>query len=146
MKHANISIFIPHIGCPHRCSFCDQRTISGTQRAPSANDVRSICEKALCEVKSPENTEIAFFGGSFTAIPRGYMTELLETAREFIGTGKFRGIRISTRPDCIDSEILGILKKTALRRSSWARSPCAMTFLKRMNAVIRRRTLLMPAL
>lgn len=114
MKHANISIFIPHIGCPHRCSFCDQRTISGTQRAPSANDVRSICEKALCEVKSPENTEIAFFGGSFTAIPRGYMTELLETAREFIGTGKFRGIRISTRPDCIDSEILGILKKNGV--------------------------------
>lgn len=111
MKHSNISIFIPHIGCPHRCSFCDQRTISGAQHAPSGDEVREICKKALGEVKSPENTEIAFFGGSFTAISRAYMTELLEAAHEFVGDGKFSGIRISTRPDCIDREILDILKK-----------------------------------
>lgn len=111
MKHANISIFVPHIGCPHRCSFCDQRTISGTQKAPSGDDVREICTKALSEIKSPENTEIAFFGGSFTAIPQKYMIELLETAHEFIGYGKFKGIRISTRPDYITPEILSVLKK-----------------------------------
>ncbi len=111
MKHANISIFIPHIGCPHRCSFCDQRTISGAQRLPHGDDVREICSKALAEVKSPENTEIAFFGGSFTAIPRAYMTELLEAAFPFVGESKFKGIRISTRPDCIDKEILTLLKK-----------------------------------
>lgn len=111
MKHANISIFVPHIGCPHRCSFCDQRTISGTQKAPSGNDVREICAKALNEVKSPENTEIAFFGGSFTAIPQKYMLELLTSASEFIGDGKFKGIRISTRPDYITPEILYILQK-----------------------------------
>lgn len=111
MKHANISIFIPHIGCPHRCSFCDQRTISGAQRIPRGEDVREICSKALAEVKSPENTEIAFFGGSFTAIPRAYMTELLEAAYPFVGNGKFKGIRISTRPDCINEEILTLLKK-----------------------------------
>ena len=111
MKHANISIFIPHIGCPHRCTFCDQRTISGAQRISHGDDVRAICEKALTEVKSPENTEIAFFGGSFTAIPKEYMTELLESACSFVGGGKFRGIRISTRPDCIDRDILSLLKK-----------------------------------
>ncbi len=111
MKHANISIFVPHIGCHHRCSFCDQRTISGTQKAPSGNDVREICTKALGEIKSPENTEIAFFGGSFTAIPQSYMIELLESAYEFIGNGKFKGIRISTRPDCITPEILDLLRK-----------------------------------
>lgn len=111
MKHANISIFVPHIGCPHRCSFCDQRTISGTQKAPSGDDVREICAKALNEVKSPEDTEIAFFGGSFTAIPQEYMLELLISANEFIGDGKFKGIRISTRPDCITPEILDILQK-----------------------------------
>lgn len=111
MKHANISIFVPHIGCPHRCSFCDQRTISGTQKAPSGDDVREICAKALNEVKSPENTEIAFFGGSFTAIPQKYMLELLTSAGEFIGDGKFKGIRISTRPDYITPEILDILRK-----------------------------------
>ena len=111
MKHSNISIFIPHIGCPHRCSFCDQRTISGTQNIPHGDDVRAICGKALAEAKSPENTEIAFFGGSFTAIPRAYMTELLEAAYSFVGKGKFKGIRLSTRPDCIDREILTLLKK-----------------------------------
>lgn len=111
MKHSNISIFIPHIGCPHRCSFCDQRTISGAENIPHGDDVREICEKALAEVESPENTEIAFFGGSFTAIPRAYMTELLEAAYSFVGEGKFKGIRLSTRPDCIDREVLAILKK-----------------------------------
>ncbi|MBR2955026.1 MAG: radical SAM protein [Ruminococcus sp.] len=111
MKHSNISIFIPHIGCPHRCSFCDQRTISGAEKIPHGDDVREICEKALAEVKFPENTEIAFFGGSFTAIPRAYMTELLEAAYSFVGEGKFKGIRLSTRPDCIDREVLTILKK-----------------------------------
>jgi len=110
MKHSNISIFIPHIGCPNMCSFCNQRTISGAQKAPSVQEVREICKKALAESKSPENTEIAFFGGSFTAIPKDYMIGLLEVVQEFIGEGKFRGIRISTRPDCIDEEILYILK------------------------------------
>ena len=110
MKHSNISIFIPHIGCPHKCSFCDQTTISGAQHLPDGNEVREICSKALNEVRSPEETEIAFFGGSFTAIPRDYMLELLEAAHEFVGEGKFRGIRCSTRPDCINNEVLSLLK------------------------------------
>lgn len=111
MKHANISIFVPHIGCPHMCSFCNQHVISGTQKAPSGDEVREICRKALSEIKSPENTEIAFFGGSFTAIPHNYMIELLEAAYEFVGDNKFYGIRISTRPDYINTEILDTLKK-----------------------------------
>lgn len=110
MRHSNISIFVPHIGCPHLCSFCNQHTISGTQNPPSDEEVKRICAKALTEVEEPENTEIAFFGGSFTAIPRDYMLELLSAAQEFLGEGKFRGIRISTRPDCIDHEILQLLK------------------------------------
>lgn len=114
MKHSNISVFVPHIGCPHLCSFCDQRTISGVQHAPSGEEVRRICEKALGEVRSPENTEIAFFGGSFTAIPREYMKELLDAAQDFIGEGKFKGIRISTRPDCIDIPVLHLLKNSGV--------------------------------
>ncbi len=110
MPHSNISIFVPHVGCPHRCSFCDQNTISGAVSLPHGEEVREICRKALSQVKSPADTEIAFFGGSFTAIPRGYMTELLQAASEFVGEGKFRGIRCSTRPDCIDKEVLELLK------------------------------------
>lgn len=93
------------------CSFCNQHTISGAEKSPTADEVFKICEKALNEVRSPENAEIAFFGGSFTAIPRDYMVSLLETAYKFVGDGKFYGIRVSTRPDCIDREVLDILKK-----------------------------------
>ncbi len=114
MKHSNISIFVPHAGCPHQCSFCDQRTISGEGNIPHADDVRRICTRALDQINEPENAEIAFFGGSFTAIPRSYMAELLEAAQDFIGKGKFRGIRISTRPDYIDDEVLSLLKSSGV--------------------------------
>ena len=109
-RHNNISIFVPHIGCPHKCAFCDQHTISGAQKAPTADEVKTVCEGVLKQIKHPENTEIAFFGGSFTAIPRWYMIQLLQAASEFVGSGKFCGIRVSTRPDYIDDEVLQILK------------------------------------
>ena len=110
-KRGNISIFVPHAGCPHTCSFCNQRTITGSGKIPTGNDTAEIVKKALEEYENPEETEIAFFGGSFTAIDRKYMLELLTCVQPFIGKNKFHGIRISTRPDCIDREILDILKK-----------------------------------
>ena len=108
-KRAAVAIFVPHLGCPHRCSFCDQKTITGSTNLPHADDVRRAAERALECGASPENTEIAFFGGSFTAIPESYMTELLEAAKPYINAG-FRGIRLSTRPDAIDEKILTKLK------------------------------------
>ncbi len=111
MSHSNISIFVPHIGCPHTCAFCNQRTISGEQNIPHAQDVISACKQAMEQVSDIRNTEIAFFGGSFTAIEKDYMLELLESASQFVGEDKFEGIRISTRPDCIDDEILTLLKR-----------------------------------
>lgn len=108
-KKANLSIFVPHIGCPNRCSFCNQHTISGAQNIPRACDVKAICDKAINDGVDICNTEIAFFGGSFTAIPRKYMLELLEAAKPYVDMG-FAGIRCSTRPDAIDDEVLGILK------------------------------------
>lgn len=110
MSHSNISIFVPHAGCPHQCSFCNQKTISGQQFVPKADDVHRICRQALEEVKDKENCEIAFFGGSFTAIDRDYMISLLDTAKCYLGENRFKGIRISTRPDFIDKEVLDILK------------------------------------
>ncbi len=108
-KHANISIYVPHIGCPHKCSFCNQNVITGQSFVPHANDVVDSCEKAISSGVDPQNTEIAFFGGSFTAIPKSYMLELLQAAYEYVKQG-FKGIRISTRPDAITPEILSILK------------------------------------
>lgn len=110
MRHSNISVFVPHVGCHNMCSFCNQHSISGSKIIPTGDDVREICRKALDEVPDRNNTEIAFFGGSFTAIDRDYMTELLSAASEFVGDGGFSGIRISTRPDRIDEEILATLK------------------------------------
>lgn len=109
MKHNNIAIFIPHIGCKNCCSFCNQHFISGAEAAPTAGQVRKTLEMAFDEIKDKSNTEIAFFGGSFTAIDRAYMIELLETANEFVSEKGFSGIRISTRPDCIDNEVIDIL-------------------------------------
>lgn len=105
----NISFFIPHLGCPHKCSFCNQNTITSQQGRVEPEQVRTVCHEQFGQTNQP--LQIAFFGGSFTAIPRKYMLELLETANEFADEKYFDGIRISTRPDCIDREILDILKK-----------------------------------
>mgnify|MGYP000775472546 FL=1 len=109
MKKGNISLFIPHLGCPHKCSFCNQNTITGKQTQPSADDVIAAVETALR--KKNYDYEIAFFGGSFTAIDREYMLSLLKAAYDYVKDGRVNGIRISTRPDCIDEEVLDILKK-----------------------------------
>ena len=110
-KHSNISIFVPHIGCPNKCSFCDQRYITGVSNAPHPEDVEQAVITAVKSKKfNPKTTEIAFFGGSFTAINRNYMISLLEVASSFVKIGLVSGIRISTRPDNIDEEILMLLK------------------------------------
>jgi histone acetyltransferase (RNA polymerase elongator complex component) len=99
------------VGVPHNGAFGDQRTITGEQKLPHKEDVERACMQALGQVKDISDTEIAFFGGSFTAIPREYMLELLSAAYKFVGDGKFKGIRLSTRPDYINREVLDILKK-----------------------------------
>lgn len=108
MKKGNISIFVPHLGCPCECSFCNQKTITGQTTLPTPDDVRQSVEKAL--EKDSFSYEIAFFGGSFTAIEEAYMISLLEAAYDFVKSGQVDGIRISTRPDCINSKVLSILR------------------------------------
>lgn len=110
MSHSNISIFVPHKGCPNDCSFCNQRAISGQTVSATAEDVAKAVNTAIEYNIDPKNTEIAFFGGSFTAIEREYMLSLLTAAKHFLDTYDFAGIRISTRPDCISEEVLEILK------------------------------------
>lgn len=112
MSHSNISIFVPHLGCPHQCSFCNQKHITGCSQIPSAADIDKAVSIALSSKKyDKNNTEIAFFGGSFTGIEREYMLELLTTAYKYVNDGLIYGIRVSTRPDYIDDEILTLLKE-----------------------------------
>ena len=110
-RHSNISIFVPHLGCPVRCSFCNQCRITGQLKNATAQDVDAAVARCM-QSKSydPYNTEIAFFGGSFTAIDRSIMMPLLESAYKHIKEGHACGIRLSTRPDAINEEILDILK------------------------------------
>ena len=113
MKHANVAFFIPHIGCPNRCSFCNQNTISGENTIPTVKQIRDTLDDA---VKSLDNdmlksSEIAFFGGSFTAIDKNLMVSLLDCVQDYVGENGFLGIRISTRPDAIDDDVLALLKR-----------------------------------
>lgn len=95
------------------CSFCDQRSISGERSAPTAEQVRAVLEEQAAHLaERGMSAEIAFFGGSFTAIPRDYMLSLLDTARAAVERfSVYSGIRCSTRPDCVDEEIVDILKR-----------------------------------
>lgn len=113
MKHVNVALFVVHKGCPHMCSFCNQRSISGSKKDITADDVHSAAHTAIASLTESQAAggEIAFFGGSFTMVEREYMLSLLEAAYEYVEKGIFKGIRISTRPDGIDGEICGILKK-----------------------------------
>ncbi len=112
MRHANIALFVPHEGCPHMCSFCNQKTISGITRPLLPEEVKAACETAIKSGNaSPENSEIAFFGGSFTAIDEDYMLSLLKAAKPYIDRKYFKGVRVSTRPDCIDEKKLRILRQ-----------------------------------
>lgn len=111
MKNANVSIFVPHNGCPNQCSFCNQKNITGQAVQPSVESVRETLEAAKNKIDFKQTkAEIAFFGGSFTAIDGNYVVELLNEASRFLGKGSFEGIRISTRPDAIDDEIIDILR------------------------------------
>lgn len=111
MRHGNISVFVPHIGCPNQCSFCNQNTITGEKVSPTKDDVARAVETATAHPSyNPSNTELAFFGGSFTAIEKDYMCELLDVGYSYVKKGVVSGIRISTRPDAITPEILELLK------------------------------------
>ena len=110
MRHINIPIFIPHLGCPNQCIFCNQRSISGNDGF-CEESVKSEIKKVLDTVFDDDECEIAFFGGSFTGIDRSLMIRLLDIAQGFVNSGRVIGIRMSTRPDYISKEIIEILSK-----------------------------------
>jgi len=111
-KEYIIPIFVPHFGCKNDCTFCNQTKISGEQKKVRAKDVKNTIEEYLKSFKQEGNkVEVAFFGGSFTGIEEDYQKELLEAAYEYIKQGKVDSIRVSTRPDYINKDILKMLKK-----------------------------------
>ena len=111
-KEYIIPIFVPHLGCPNDCTFCNQKKISGQKTNVSSEDVKNIIEYYLNNFSEKDRyVEIAFFGGSFTGIDSKIQEELLRVANTYIKLGKVDGIRVSTRPDYINQNILDLLKK-----------------------------------
>lgn len=106
-----IPVFVPHLGCPNDCVFCNQRRISGSLSPATARDVQAAIEKAAA-VAPPQGggRQLAFYGGSFTAIPAAQQEELLGAAQPYLEAGAIDSLRLSTRPDAIDGEVLARLR------------------------------------
>ena len=113
-RHVNIPVFIPHLGCPNMCVFCNQRTISGVKEF-DVSSARTTIEENLSSLTPDDEVEIAFFGGSFTGIDRDLMISLLDLTYGYVKTDRVKSIRCSTRPDYIDCEILDLLKKYGVK-------------------------------
>ena len=115
-KEYIIPIFVPHLGCPNDCTFCNQKKISGQTKNVKAEDVKNTIEYYLNNFKDDNKyIEVAFFGGSFTGIDVDKQKELLSVAYEYIKNKKIDSIRISTRPDYINKEILQMLKSYGVK-------------------------------
>ena len=112
-RHINIPVFVVHLGCPHQCSFCNQRTISGHAGFDIGEMERTI-EESLATAEGAE-VEIAFFGGSFTGIERSQMIDILSRVQPYLKSGAVSALRCSTRPDYIDGETLDILEKYGMK-------------------------------
>ena len=104
-----IPIFVPHLGCPNECVFCDQKRISGSPLSASAGDVVLALERA--KTLGVTGGELAFYGGSFTAVSPALQRQLLEAARPYLADGTIGAIRLSTRPDAVDAETLAMLRE-----------------------------------
>lgn len=111
MKKRIIPIFVPHRGCPHDCIFCNQKKITGVSTEVTSEDVRDIIEEYLPTIDKDASVEVAFFGGSFTAIDETIQNDLLSVAKEYVEKGLIQDIRMSTRPDCISEDILNRLNE-----------------------------------
>lgn len=106
MRHCNIPIFVAHMGCPHQCVFCNQRSITHTAGQMTGQRAAQLLAEAIHTLSKEAEVEIAFFGGSFSAIPVQQQEALLMAAWPYVKSGQVKGVRLSTRPDFIDGEIL----------------------------------------
>ncbi len=115
-KHINIPIFIPHLGCPFDCIFCNQKKIAATLNPPNPDAIGEIIDDYLQTIPNEGcEVEVAFFGGSFTAINKDVQVKYLQAVQPYIKGGQVKSVRISTRPDFITPNILETLQKYKVR-------------------------------
>ncbi len=101
-KQLIIPVFIPFAGCPHRCIYCNQQKITSTSGLPAIEEVEEMVWRYLSTWKGSGRKELAFYGGTFTALPHVVQQGYLECARRLMERGAVDSVRISTRPDCVD--------------------------------------------
>ncbi len=109
-RHLIIPVFIPFAGCPHRCVFCNQEDITGSQEMPGPGEVSDTVEKHLSTWKGGGSREVAFYGGTFTALEPELQRIYLSAVGPYLEKGLIDGIRVSTRPDYVSAENVEFLK------------------------------------
>ena len=105
-RESIIPVFVPHLGCPHNCVFCNQNRISGQLEPATPQTVIDEIENAAAFLPKGGKRQLAFYGGSFTAIPAAEQEALLGAAKTYLDCGEINAIRLSTRPDAIDETVL----------------------------------------
>ncbi len=134
MHKYNIPIFVPHKGCPFDCVFCNQKRITGTLTEVTPDDVTRTIEEYLSTIPTNDrNIEVAFFGGSFTGIPVNEQIALMSRVTPYIEKGIINGIRISTRPDYINRDILDTLKFYSVKTIELGVQSMVESVLKKSN-------------
>lgn len=112
MKHVTIPVFVPEKCCPFQCIFCNQQKITGRLDIPKPADVGEIIEKHLATISLRNSiVEVGFFGGNFTGIPLDEQEQYFVAVKPYLDDGRISSIRLSTRPDYINLDVLGLLKK-----------------------------------
>ena len=110
-RESIIPVFVPNLGCPHACVFCDQRRISGAAAPAGPEDVKNAIERAAALAPEGTKRQLAFYGGSFTAIPPARQELLLAAAQPYLRRGDIAAVRVSTRPDAVGPEALERLRR-----------------------------------
>ncbi len=112
-----IPVFLPYAGCPHRCIFCNQTTITGHPSGrPPIRQIQEVILKALAHQRSGSTLpQIAFYGGNFLGLKKKAVADYLNLATQFVTAQKVDSLRFSTRPDTIDTERMDIVKDFAVK-------------------------------
>ena len=113
-EHSNIPLFLSHRGCPHQCVYCDQCLITGDDGEPTAKEIQQRIEDYLSTLKEETTKEIAFFGGSFSALPLEAQDFYLSIAEDYVGKHGIEGICFSTRPDGLSGEKMNFYEKFSI--------------------------------
>ncbi len=105
-----IPIFIPHLGCPHDCLFCNQKKITGLSERIEPSQLASYVLNYIGS-QTRDAFELAFYGGSFTGIDTHEQIAYLSEAHRLMAMNVISKIRVSTRPDFINDDVLGRLRR-----------------------------------